>query len=104
MKDNIRGKYFSGLPWKEVLLGEGLLNIVLGVAVLISAKSLSPSTYNFFHDLSYEQSKSLLTLASKGILAFGFLNISASLLFVAAGNFMRKRDVVSSKKGVEIVD
>jgi hypothetical protein len=80
----------SKFPWKEVMLGEGLLNIVIGISVLIAIRTLAEPTYNLLQGLSLNQMTSLLTLVAKGILAFGFLNMAIPLLFISIIKFVRK--------------
>jgi hypothetical protein len=80
----------SKAPWKEVMLGEGLLNIILGFSCLVAVRSLAEPMYNFLSDLSLNQMTILLTLAAKGILAFGFLNIAIPLLFISVNKLVKK--------------
>ncbi|KAM3092306.1 hypothetical protein ACKFKG_22885 [Phormidesmis sp. 146-35] len=80
----------SKFPWKEVMLGEGLLNIVIGISVLVAIRTLAEPTYNLLQGLSLNQMTSLLTLVAKGILAFGFLNMAIPLLFISISKFVQK--------------
>jgi hypothetical protein len=79
----IHKRKLSSLPWKEVMLGEGLLNFFLGISALIAASSFSETTYNFLHSLSYSDVRNFLLIAAKGVLSFSLLSIAVPLLFVA---------------------
>jgi len=82
MKEFIKTQDFPRLPWKEVMFGEGLLNVIVGCSAWIAANSFSEQAYTFFHNLSHEQVQKLFLLAAKGILAFGFLNVMTPIVFV----------------------
>lgn len=78
------------MPWKEVMLGEGLLNIAFGASGLVAANLFSDSAYNFFQNLSRSQMKILLVLISKGVISLGLLSVAVPLLFIAVTGFIQR--------------
>lgn len=88
---NFRNLKMPQLPWKEVMLGEGLLNVIASITALLAINSFSDSAYSFIQNLSLEEMKFFLTLIAKSILAFGLLNISIPLLFIAWGQLLPRK-------------
>ncbi len=88
----------SKTPWKELMIGEGLLSVGLGFVLLILAFNSTDSLYNLLHYLDKIQLKNLLLLSAEAVLSVGFLLIGLPILVSSAMNLLGSKFIQDSKE------
>jgi hypothetical protein len=71
----------SQMPWKEFMIGEGLLSLGTGFVLLCLALNSTDIVYNFIHNLDQVQVKNLLLFGGEIVLSVGFLLIGFPFIF-----------------------
>lgn len=98
MEFKVNGFKFSKLPIKEVMIGEGLLSLSVGLLLWFTSNSFAPSVYNFFQHLSLAQMKSFLSMTAQCIFAFGSLNILVPVLFILVSRLIQNKETHLTEK------
>lgn len=103
MKFKSKGFKFSKLPIKEVMVGEGLLSLSIGILLWFTSNYFAPSVYNFFQHLSLDKMKSFLSIAAQCIFAFGALNILIPVLFTLVSRLIQEKEThLPEKKDISL--
>jgi hypothetical protein len=76
---NLREK-ISQAPWKEFMIGEGILSLGFGFVLLIFAFTSPDVVYEFIQNLNQAQVKKMLQLSAELIISAGLLLIGLPLL------------------------
>lgn len=70
----------SKAPWKEFMIGEGLLSLSFGCVLLFLAFTSTDVVYDFIHNLDQIKVKNLLFFGAEAVFSVGFLLIGLPLL------------------------
>ena len=73
----------SKAPWKEFMIGEGIVSLGFGSALLIFALTSTDIVYGFIQNLNQAQVKSLLQFSAEVIISAGLLLIGLPFLILS---------------------
>lgn len=73
----------SKAPWKEFMIGEGVLSLGLGCVLLSFALTSTDIVYGFIHNLDQVQLKNLLVFGAEAVLSVGLLLIGVPFIVLS---------------------
>lgn len=78
----------SKAPWKEFMIGEGILSLGFGLILLIFSFISTDTVYEFIQNLSQAQMKNVLQFSAEVIISAGLFLIGLPLLVLSCQSLL----------------
>jgi hypothetical protein len=88
MWTRLRGLY-KPFPWREMMLGTGMLNITFGAFFLLLADAVVEPSLTILKTLAVDQAKSLYILIAKSYIAYWMIMFSIGLMATVAPRIVK---------------
>ncbi len=83
LKKHLQG-YFTAMPWKELMLGQGLLSIGIGLIGLLLVNVVPDATYKFLAGLTQDRFRGIYIVLMKIVIVYGLLLFAIPVLLISS--------------------